>query len=312
MRPEVGICAISTYVPERRLDLSRLAGGFGVGEDFLDKKTGYRRLARKDPDQETSDLAQRAAMPLFDTRPDLKDTLGLLVVVTQNPDGFGLPHTSAVLHGKLGLPSTVAAFDVSLGCSGWVYGLSVAKAFMEGNDLDHGLLITADPYSKVIDPADKNTMLLFGDAAAATLLGREGVRWQLGKFVFGTDGRRADNLQVGPHRKLAMNGTGVFTFSATRVPECVRRAMAINGIEAAEVDRVLLHQGSRYVVDTIGMRLGMPEKTPFDSNDVGNTVSSTIPMLLSRPEFSNDHTIVVCGFGVGLSWGATVLTSLLA
>lgn len=309
MSSEIGICAISSFVPPARLNVRERVLEFGVTEDFLIKKTGYLSLARKRDGQETSDLAQRAVQPLLDARPDLRDALGALVVVTQNPDGYGLPHTSAILHGLLGLPSAIAAFDISLGCSGWVYGLSVLKSFLEANAMECGLLVTADPYSKVLDSGDKNTALLFGDAATATLLGREDLAWRVGKFVFGTDGKKWADLRVDENRTLRMNGTGVFTFSATKVPLCVKEVVAANGLALEDVDRFLLHQGSRYIVDTIGARLGAPEKTPFSDNGIGNSVSSTIPLLLGGGDFDSDRKVVACGFGVGLSWGATVLTN---
>jgi len=309
MTREVGICAIGTHVPVQRLDLRPSLASFGVNEDFLLRKTGYVTLARRVENQETSDLAELAVKDLLKTHPFQLSDVGVLVVVTQNPDGFGLPHTSAVLHGKLGLPAAVAAFDISLGCSGWVYGLSVVKSFMEANSIPWGLLVTADPYSKVIDGSDKNTALLFGDAATATLLGAERQCWRVGKFRFGTDGTRWLDLHVDESRKLRMNGTGVFTFSATKVPDCVRETVAANGATLTGVDRILLHQGSRYIVDTIGARLGAAEKTPFSDNGVGNTVSSTIPMMLGGGCFDGDRRIIACGFGVGLSWAATMLTN---
>ena len=309
MKNPVGICSISVYVPPKRVHLDELANKFGVSEDFLEKKTGYRRLACKAPEQETSDLAKLAAEPIFGARPHLKEKLRALAVVTQNPDGYGLPHTAAILHAKLQLPQSVAAFDIALGCSGWVYGLSLLKSFMEANGFDDGLLVTADPYSKVVDNTDKNTALLFGDAATATLLGTSEVRWHIGKFVFGTDGTRSADIHVGEGRKLSMNGISVFNFSATKVRDCVMAAVEANDLPLGDVDRVMLHQGSRYIVDTVGSRLGMADKTPFLDNDVGNTVSSTIPMMLCDPRFNTDHNIVACGFGVGLSWAATVLMS---
>lgn len=304
---EVGICAVSGFVPPERVDVRARLPEFGVNEDFLRNKTGYFTLARKPALQETSELAQLAVQPLLDARPQLREELGALIVVTQNPDGYGLPHTAAILHGRLGLPSSVAAFDISLGCSGWVYGLSVLKAFLEANGMRRGLLVTADPYSKVLDHHDKNTALLFGDAATATLLGATDVTWRIGKFVFGTDGARWADLRVDENRRLRMNGVGVFTFSATKVPPCIHEVVAANGLALTDVDRILLHQGSRYIVDTIGARLGMPAKTPFADNGIGNTVSSTIPMLLAQDDIARDRTLVACGFGVGLSWAATVL-----
>jgi 3-oxoacyl-[acyl-carrier-protein] synthase-3 len=309
IKREVGIVAVSAYVPEGRLDLREAAARFDSNEDFLRAKTGYLGVARKVPGEETSDMAERAVRSLLAERPGLAERIGLLVVVTQNPDGYGLPHVSAIVHGKLGLHDSVAAFDVSLGCSGWVYGLSAAKAFMEANDIKHGLLVTADPYSKVLDVADRNTMLLFGDAATATLLGREGRRWSAGKFVFGTDGKHWADLRVDENRKLVMNGRGIFTFSAIRVPECLRQTLAANGLSIDQVDRLVLHQGSRYIVETIGERMKAPEKTFFDDNGVGNTVSSSVPLILAKGVCDRDHTLLVAGFGVGLSWAATILKS---
>jgi 3-oxoacyl-[acyl-carrier-protein] synthase-3 len=309
MTDGIGIRAVSAYVPERRVELRPRMTEFGINEDFLTKKTGYFRLARKAEAQETSRLAQLAVQPLFDARPGLREELDALVVVTQNPDGYGLPHTAAILHGKLGLPTSVAAFDISLGCSGWVYGMSVLKSFLEANGMRHGVLVTADPYSKVLDDGDKNTALLFGDAATATLLGPTDVQWRIGKFVFGTDGTKWADLRVDENRKLRMNGMGVFTFSATKVPPCIKDTVAHNDLTLDAIDRVLLHQGSRYIVDTIGARLGMADKTPFSENGIGNTVSSTLPMLLAEGVAAGARRVVVCGFGVGLSWAATVLTN---
>ena len=307
MTPGAQICAVAGYVPEGRLDLRAAAKDFDATEEFLETKTGFLRAARKSEQEETSDLAARAAQNLLKVRPDALDGLGLLIVVTQNPDGYGLPHTSAIVQSKLGLSERVACFDISLGCSGWVYGLSVAKSFMEANDIERSLLITADPYSKVLDPKDRNTILLFGDAATATLLGRDRTRWSVGKFVFGTDGRQWKDLYIDEDRRLLMNGRGIFTFSATRVPGCLRETLALNGIGLDEVDRLLLHQGSRFIVQTIGERMKCVEKMVFGDRDVGNTVSSTIPLLLADGVCNQDRTVLTCGFGVGLSWGATVL-----
>jgi 3-oxoacyl-[acyl-carrier-protein] synthase-3 len=178
---------------------------------------------------------------------------------------------------------------------------------MEANGIEYGLLVTADPYSKVLDAEDRNTMLLFGDAAAATLLGRDDPRWSIGKFVFGTSGTQWQDLHVDEDRKLRMNGRGIFTFSAMRVPECLRQTLDANGLSIDEVDRLLLHQGSRYIVETIGERAKAPEKTVFSKNDIGNTVSSSIPLLLAQGVCDADRTVLAAGFGVGLSWAATVL-----
>jgi 3-oxoacyl-[acyl-carrier-protein] synthase-3 len=303
-----GIVAIEAYVPSTRVDLRAVGPSLGADSAFLENKTGALLLPRKKSSETASDLAERAVRKLFARFPGLESRVQLLVVVTQNPDGFGLPHASAILHGKLGLPSNVAAFDVSLGCSGWVYGIALVKAFLDAHGLSNAILVTADPYSNVVDPSDKNTMLLFGDAATATLVSAERPRWSLGKCVFGTDGTRASELYVDRDRKLRMNGRAIFTFSATQVPAVIDEVLTANGLSSDAVDRILLHQGSRYIVETIGQRMKMETKTPFVASATGNTVSSSIPLALIDERFDSDRRVVVCGFGVGLSWAATVLT----
>ena len=153
-------------------------------------------------------------------------------------------------------------------------------------------------------------MLLFGDAATATLLGRSGRQWSMGKFVFGTNGKQWMDLCVGESRKLSMNGRAIFMFSVVRVPECLRQTLAVNNMTMDNINRVILHQGSRYIVDTIGERMRARSKTIFSESDIGNTVSSSIPLLLTESVNEADRSILVAGFGVGLSWAATVLTGL--
>ncbi len=299
----IGIRAIAGYLPTGRLDNLERKERFAVSEDFVLGKIGMRELSVKAADQDTSDLCREAFAALQEKEPVNLQDVDCLVVCTQNPDGHGLPHTSAIVHGKLGLSPECAAFDISLGCSGYGYSLSVMRAFMEANDLRCGLLFTADPYSKVINKEDKNTALLFGDAATVTLLG-DSPRWELGKFVFGTKGSEGGALCVREDR-LYMNGRAVFSFSATTVPESIKRALEKNGLEPDDVDQFILHQGSRYIVNTIRKALKLPEdKVPFAAQGYGNTVSSSIPLILEHAEAD---TVLISGFGVGLSWSSGVL-----
>lgn len=302
----IGIEEIAGYVPPgRESNLDRMAK-FDIGEEFLRDKIGVPEVVRKAPEEETSDMCVRAFEALQAKAP-LDGPPDCLIVCTQNPDGSGLPHTSAIVHGKLGLPDEVAAFDVSLGCSGWVYGLATTVSFMEAFGLRRGLLFTADPYSKILNPDDKNTTLLFSDAATVTLLGPS-PRLRIRAARFATRGSGFADLQCRDGR-LSMNGRAIFRFSMTAVPPQIRDVLAAAGWDLDAVDQFVLHQGSRYLIDQITQRMGLPPgKVPSNLAEVGNTVSSSIPLLLER--FLRDaasRRILVSGFGVGLSWATAAL-----
>jgi 3-oxoacyl-[acyl-carrier-protein] synthase-3 len=303
----IGIQAIGTYIPAGRIDNRQRMAQFETDETFLLEKTGMLRLAIKAEDEETSDLCSKAFHDLQDKTGLRSDDVECIVVCTQNPDGHGLPHTSAIVHAKLGLSDSCAAFDISLGCSGFVYGLSIIQGFMQANGFRKGVLFTADPYSKIVDTRDKNTSLLFGDGATATLISATPV-WRSGKFLFGSHGKESAAIEIEPSSgKLTMNGRAVFSFSATVVPKNITAMLAANDLAVEDIDYFALHQGSRYIVDTLKKKLGIEEgKAPFVATDYGNTVSSSIPLILSEIDAEAKH-VVIAGFGVGLSWASSVL-----
>ncbi|MDR3416217.1 MAG: ketoacyl-ACP synthase III [Nevskia sp.] len=307
----IGIQAIFTEIPAERLDNAPREVELRLKEGTLEKRIGVRRIARKAPEQETSDLCVAAALKLFASGLASRSQVDCLIVVTQNPDGHGLPQTSAIVHGKLGLQERCAAFDIGLGCSGYVYALSIAKSFMEANGLSCGLLFTADPYSPIIDRDDRRTALLFGDAAAVTLLSDQ-PRWTIGRFDMGTIGGCGQALEVRLNRdgKLYMDGKAVLSFSVSKVPASLQNAVRLNGLTVDRIDRFVLHQGSRVVVESIGQALNAPEKVEFYAEDYGNTVSSSIPIALSQNLKPGDRHVAISGFGVGLSWASTVISRL--
>ncbi|PLX95759.1 MAG: 3-oxoacyl-ACP synthase [Desulfuromonas sp.] len=301
----LGIEEIGSYIPGDRVSNYDRKEKFGIDDFFIEEKIGVKAVSRKAESEETSDLCVAAFNDLV-TRSDLKDEeIEVLVVVTQNPD-YRIPHVSAMVHGRLALPETCACFDVSLGCSGFVYGLSVITSFMNQNGLKKGVLITCDPYSKVVDPDDKNTALLFGDAASATLIS-DRPKLVPGRFTFGTLGSEHDKLIA--KDSLYMNGRAVFNFAAKTVPPDIEKMLAANGIKVEELDRLLLHQGSKIIVETIAKKLGLSlDKVPYNICDFGNSCASTIPLLLQR-ELSDDTVklLAMSGFGVGLSWASGLL-----
>jgi 3-oxoacyl-[acyl-carrier-protein] synthase-3 len=302
----IGIRDIGVYIPAGRSSNYARKDQFNIDDDFIEKKLGITQVAVKGPEEKASDMAVRAFDALSRKCGLDKSLIDCLIVVTQNPDN-NLPHTSAIVHAKLDLMPSCACFDISLGCSGFVYGLSVIESFMESNSLNHGVLITAEPYSTIIDRNDKNTSLLFGDAATATLIDRT-PRFVSGKYTFGTVGKSYGDL-IAQDNKLFMNGRSIFDFAARQVPLSVKTLLEKNDQRIEQVDKFIFHQGSNYIHQTILNRLGIdPQKAPFGAREYGNTVSSSIPILLER-EIENTETrsIVICGFGVGLSWASGIL-----
>ncbi|MCL7461849.1 ketoacyl-ACP synthase III [Pseudomonas sp. NW5] len=304
----IGIKSIASYIPAGRIDNIAQAAAFERDEAFVLSKIGTTTLSVKDPAEETSDLCAAAVRNLLDKNPALRlEDVQALIVVTQNGDGEGLPHTSAIAQHKIGLPTQVACFDVSLGCSGFVYGLYAIKGFMEATGLKNGILVTADPYSKIMDRSDRMTSLLFGDAATATWIGEDPV-WTLGPARFGTDGSGAEHLIV-RNGCFHMNGRQVFNFASLKIIPHMQEVLEEAGLTLDSVDAYCLHQGSGAIVDAIAKRLGANgDRVIKDLFGAGNTVSSTIPLLLERYAFDSAwRNLVMSGFGVGLSWGSAVL-----
>lgn len=304
------ISAIAKYLPEGgRNNLDKI-DEFGFDRAFLEQKIGVLWTPRKADDEETSDMCVSAFRALQEKTGLDVDGVDSLFVCTQNPDGNGMPQSSAMVHSKLEVPTSCASFDISLACSGYVYSLSVAKSFMEANGLKKGLLFTCDPYSKVLDPKDRNTAVLFGDAATVTLLAEPegGGGWNPVGFQFSTYSEYADDV----HNRdgtFHMNGPGVVAFAMRELPGEVERLLRKTGRTVDDIDLFLFHQGSKFIVDNLIKRMSLPpHKAPIDIVKTGNTVSSSIPLLLERylddPDISR---IVLSGFGVGISVGTGLI-----
>jgi len=302
----IGIKEIASYIPKKRNSNSDLKDKFDMDDLFITDKIGIKSVSVKNLDQDTSDLCVEAFRNLEKKVSIEKSKIECLFVVTQNPD-YNIPHTSAIVHGKLDMPENCACFDISLGCSGYVYGLSVIKSFMIQNEMKQGLLFTADPYSKVINKEDKNTSILFGDGASVSFIGNN-PKLEIGSFTFGTIGKEFENL-ICKDNILAMNGRAIFNFAAKKIPKDIPELLQRNNLSKDDIDLFIFHQGSKYIVDTITKRLKLDKsKVPFKVEEYGNTISSSIPILLES-EIDNPKLkkIVVSGFGVGLSWSSSVL-----
>jgi 3-oxoacyl-[acyl-carrier-protein] synthase-3 len=301
----LGIEEIASYLPQKKVSNYDLKEKFDIDDNFIENKIGVKYRTLKEKDEKVSDLCVKAHQNLKDKIDIKEEEIDCCIVVTQNPD-FNIPHTSAIVHKKLGLSKKCACFDISLGCSGYVYGLSSIISFMQFNNLKKGLLFTADPYSDIIDKEDKNTVLLFGDGASVTLIS-ENAKYAPKSFSFGTDGNGFEEI-ICENNKLYMNGRGVFNFTATVIPKHIKEFLEKNDVPIENIDKYILHQGSKYIVDTIKKRLKLDEKkVPFDMQEYGNTVSSAVAIILEKEIKQNYSKILVTVFGIGLSWGSVIL-----
>jgi 3-oxoacyl-[acyl-carrier-protein] synthase III len=334
------IHAVEYHLPAEPLSNAALARQFpDWAAEKIEAKTGIvnRRLAA--PDECASDLAVRAACKLFERPACRPDDVDFLLLCTQSPD-YLLPTTACIVQHRLGIPTSAGALDINLGCSGYVYGLSLAKGLIETGQARNVLLLTCETYSKFMDRGDFNVRALFGDGASATLIQAEPAdagdgRGCIGPFVFGTDGRGAENLIVrrGGTRHMAadqanaadsgidnardpsalfMNGPEIFTFTLKAVPDCIEKLLAKAGIDIGEVDLFVFHQANSFMLEHLRKKLQIPvAKFVYAMEDCGNTTSSTIPIALCR-EASNGRLrhgslLMLVGFGVGYSWAAALL-----
>lgn len=318
------VTAIEYYLPERRLTNSELAAEFPEWTvDKIAEKTGIHTRHIAAPGECSSDLACAAAQKLFASGKVSPAEIDFVLFCTQTPD-FALPTSACLLQHRLGIPTTAGALDFNLGCSGYIYGLSLAKGLIESGQARRLLLLTAETYSKLLDPADKAVRTIFGDAGAATLLVATDAAEALGPFAFGTDGSGGKNLVC--HRggfrganaeslgreALWMNGPEIFNFTLRIVPDVVQRVLAKAGLKQEEVDLFVFHQANQYMLEHLRKKLGVPaEKYVVALAHTGNTVSCSIPIALREAEAAGrlrpGARMMLVGFGVGYSWGATMI-----
>lgn len=305
------IKAIEYYLPEKILTNEQLALVFPdwSAEKILEK-TGISQRHIVDVNEKASDLACQAAQKLFISGACDPDDIDFLLLCTQSPD-YLLPTTACVLQDRLGLPTSCGALDFNLGCSGYIYGLSLAKGLIESGQSKNVLLITAETYSKYIKHDDRAVRTIFGDGAAATLV--QGVTSDhpfIYPIVFGTDGKGANNLIVRDHT-LYMNGPEIFTFTLKCVPLIVTELLARVNRQLTDIDLFVFHQANQYMLDHLREKLNIPEKKFYIYiKNVGNTVSATIPIALwhafAEGKLQPGNLVMLVGFGVGYSWGGTI------
>ncbi len=328
---KVFIKAISYYLPEKVVTNEQLVKEFPEWSvEKIAKKVGINERHIAADDETAGDMAFEAAKKLITDNNIDKNTIDFVLLCTQSPDYF-LPSTSCVIQNKLGLPTKCGAFDFNLGCSGYEYGLAVAKSLIVGGIANNVLLLTAETYNKHIHPMDKGNRTIFGDGASASLISTEGFA-EIGEFVLGSDGSGSDRLihKTGAMRQysplndlhydesnnpissdyLFMDGKAIFDFTSEVVPSMIEETLEKHQLKMDDVDLFVFHQANKYMINYLRKLMGIDkEKFYVFMENVGNTVSSTIPIALceAQKEGKLHGNIVIAGFGVGLSYGATIL-----
>lgn len=329
------IKAISYGLPSVKVTNDDLSIDFPEwSPEKISNKTGIFERSVCSSDEFASDLAFNAATKLFNEFDLDKNIIDFLLYCTQSPDYF-LPTTACLIQDRLKLKTSCGALDFNLGCSGFVYGLSLAKGLISSGSAKNVLLITTETYSKYLHSSDKSNRSIFGDAAAATLINGSTSQSGIGNFVFGTDGSGASNLMIKnggarfPKKNgvdiyedsefiknddyLFMNGQEIFKYTTSSIPKLVGDCLEINKYTLNEIDLFIFHQANKFMLDYIRRKLNIaPEKFYISLERTGNTVSSTIPIAISEAiksgKLKKGMKVLLAGFGVGYSSAATIFT----
>lgn len=324
---------IAYYLPEKVMTNEDIVRDFPEWSvEKIASKVGVHQRHVAAADETAADLAVKAAQNLFKQGKCGPQEVDFVLFCTQSPDYF-LPTSACIIQKRLGLRTDIGALDFNLGCSGYVYGLALAKGLVVSGVAANVLLLTGETYNKHLHPKDKGNRTIFGDAASATLVRTDGIA-EIGNFSLGTDGSGADNLIIKsggmrcPKRQddlhfdennnpvssdyLYMNGSEIFTFTLDNVPPLIADTLSRNGVEKDEADLFVFHQANKYMLDFLRKKIRIaPERFYYCLSEYGNTVSNTIPIALSNAlqdgSLTKGMKVVIAGFGVGYSWGGCLL-----
>ena len=296
----------------------------------FEKKVGIKSRYRCNSDENILTLAKQSCEKLFIHSNVKKENIQFLILCTQSPE-FNIPTNSCVLQKELGLSNSIGTFDYNLGCSGYIYGLSIAKGLINSGQVENVLLVTSETYSKYIHQEDLLNQLIFSDSSSATLIEKsdeDGIN----EFIFGTDGSGYEKLivrnnffnkSINPKtsiyngfnkytdNNLYMDGPSIFNFTIQTIPRLLLDTLEKNNILVKEVDFFILHQANRFLIESIRKFANIgKDKFIIDMENYGNTVSSSIPIALKNTllEHNNPRNIILCGFGVGLSWSSVLIS----
>ena len=316
------ISEIETYFPEKKVTNEDLQKEFPEwSPEKIFNKVGVKQRYTASAEETVLELAVKASEKLL--KKIDKNEIDFILFCTQSPD-YHLPTTACILQDRLGLRKNIGALDFNLGCSGFVYGLSIAKGLIATGAAQNILLVTAETYTKYLRKSDKSNRTIFGDGVAATFIQKDEAKENF-QFILGTDGSGYDNLIVrnggGRNRInkedeagncLYMNGQNIFIFTIEKIPALVKEILEKNNLTKNNVDYYIFHQANAHILRRQREILDIPEeKFYINLEKYGNTVSSTIPIALKDAletgKVKRGQKIMLIGFGVGLSWGATII-----
>ena len=331
----VGIRGLAACVPKRVINNYEYTEHFPIDDvkEVVDKIGIFERRFT-DENTTASDLCFAAADKLLNDLDVDRSEVDALIFVSQTPD-YRMPATAVILQDRLDLPSSTMAFDMNLGCSAFVYGLSVIYALMEKSGLKKALLLDGETRSKVYSPKDRMTAFIFGDGGVAALIERD-KKYGDSYFSLNSDGSRESLIKIegGGYRNMSsvetikekvidehgnvrtdeqgyMNGADVFNFVIREIPKDVKRILNYSNKEKETFDYFIFHQANKFMNSYLAKKLKLPkEKVPFTINKYGNTSSVSIPLTIVselRGKTDGEKEVFLSGFGVGLSWANAVL-----
>jgi 3-oxoacyl-[acyl-carrier-protein] synthase-3 len=311
---DVGIVGISCTVPAKKINNVDLAPHYGeVETNKLISSIGVNTRHISDENITSADLCYSAAKQLLAKLDWSAESVGALIFVSQTSE-YQLPATACILQSKLGIPTSTMAFDVNLGCSGFVYGLYLASTIAKSG-VGRVLLLVGDTISKLVKPGDRSTEFLFGDAGSATAIEKQ--EGQSIMFDLGSDGSGYEHIiarkpidNSGTIRGvksayLEMNGAEVFAFTLKLIPALIKNMLENVSLASSDIEACVYHQANRFMIKHLAKKSKFSmEQVPLSIMDYGNTSGVSIPITLCSQSIPLKSKVLLVGFGVGLSWGA--------
>jgi 3-oxoacyl-[acyl-carrier-protein] synthase-3 len=319
---------ISFYFPSQTLHNSELSRLFKVTEQKILKSTGIRSRYISGDQELASDMAYEAVETFFKTHSISRESIDFLIFCSECYD-YIAPTSSCILQGRLNLAKTTGCIDMPYGCSGYVYGLAMAKSFIHSGIAKNILFVTADTSTKTISSDNLELRSIFSDAASVTFINSDNYK-SIGEFVFGTDGNGWESIYISrsafkipidadfiekeklQNGKMVMNGMDIFNFGLKVVPKLVSDTLVKNNVAFDDIDLFVFHQPSLFLLNTLRKKMNIPEDKFFiNIENHGNTVSTTIPLALkdaeSQGRLKKGMTVLLAGFGIGFSWAGTII-----